>query len=56
MYCHTWASVSGARCSMREHAATQTSADVFVAAREQRSWRGLNFGGVAFKYSAKSPA
>lgn len=33
-----------------ERASMQTSADAFVAARERLSWRGLYFGGVAFKY------
>lgn len=33
-----------------ERGETQTSADEFVAARSLRGWRGLYFGGVAFKY------
>ncbi len=33
-----------------ERAAAQPSADGFVRAREERGWRGLYFGGVAFKY------
>jgi len=33
-----------------ERGETQTAADEFIAARTLRSWRGLYFGGVAFKY------
>ena len=33
-----------------ERATAQPAADAFVAARRERGWNGLYFGGVAFKY------
>jgi uncharacterized protein len=38
------------KAGVDEHVTVQSTADSFVAARRARDWRGLYFGGVAFKY------